>query len=150
LQVLRSPGHSPGDLVPALLGNLGRAGYTLVEVIVVLILLALAASAVALSLPSFRPEQSSALRALVGSAREASVRRGEMVRLRIDRSGAWQIVAGTPPGSEVRMSGRLADPPSNATDLIFSPLGTCAPPVEDNPVETFGDYDPLTCEARRS
>lgn len=111
-----------------------------------LILLAVAATIVAPSLLPSRPEQP-ALGTLVERARDASVRRGQPVRLRIDRSGAWQAVAGTAPRSELLISGRLPDPPAGPIDLIFSPLGTCAPAVESDPAGSLAAYDALTCEA---
>jgi prepilin-type N-terminal cleavage/methylation domain-containing protein len=138
---------SRNSVSPSSWENSGRAGYTLLEIIVVLILLAVATAVVAPGILSPRPEPSSALRALIRNAAEASVRRGETVRLRIDRSGTWEAVAGTPPESEILMSGKLADPPVSATDLIFSPLGTCAPAIESDPAETHG-LNPLTCEPR--
>lgn len=122
-----------------------RLGYTLLEVIVVLVLLGVAGTVVAPSLRSPRPEQSSSLRAVVGSVREAAVRRGEIVRLRIDRSGAWHASAGRPPQTELLMSGQLSDP-GEAADLLLSPLGTCAPTPEALPTHSWAAFDPLTCE----
>lgn len=118
------------------------------EVIVVLILLTVAATLVAPSLLSSRPEPASQVRMLVKYAREASVRRGEMLHLRIERSGSWQAVVGLHPGSEVLMSGRLAHPLSTRVELVFSPLGTCAPPAESGPIDALPAYDPLTCQER--
>ncbi|MGH7525823.1 MAG: prepilin-type N-terminal cleavage/methylation domain-containing protein [Gemmatimonadales bacterium] len=125
------------------------SGFTLLELIVVLVLLAVAAGVVAPSLLSSRPEGPSALRALIAGAREAAIRRGEIVRLRIDGSGAWQAVAGASSRSEVFLSGRLAEPPAGSSDILFSPLGTCAPSVENEPAaEVLRAFDPLTCEER--
>jgi prepilin-type N-terminal cleavage/methylation domain-containing protein len=126
----------------------GRSlGYTLVEVIVVLVLLGVAATVVAPSLRSPRPEQSSSLRAVIGNAREAAVRRGEMVRLRIERSGAWHASAGSAPQTELLMSGRLSDT-GELVDLILSPLGSCAQAPEALPAQALAAFDPLTCEIR--
>lgn len=119
----------------------------MVEVIVILVLLALATAIVAPSLLTSPAEKSSEMEALMSSARTAAIRRGEMVRLRIDRSGAWRAVAGTPPQTEVLLSGQLVDPPANVTDLLFSPIGTCAPTLESDPPEILLALDPLTCEA---
>jgi len=124
------------------------AGFTLLEVIVVLVLLALAAAIVAPSLLSTHPENSSEIQALVGSTRQAAVRRGETVRLQVDPTGAWQAVAGTEPGGDLLLSGQLASHPASTTDLIFSPLGTCAPSIESVPGEALAAFDPLTCEVR--
>jgi prepilin-type N-terminal cleavage/methylation domain-containing protein len=124
-----------------------RSGYTLLEVIVVLVLLAVAAAVVAPSLLDSRPDRSSALQTLVSQARAASVRRGVVVRLTIDRSGVWRATVGTGSQRELLMAGRLVDSPETATDLLFSPLGTCGPAVPSDP-QTLDEYDPLTCEER--
>lgn len=122
-------------------------GYTLLEVIVVLVLLAVAAAVVTPSLLPPRPNQSSSLRTVVGTAREAAVRRGELVRLRIDRSGSWQAIAESSPRTEFLMSGRIPDT-GGTVDLLFSPLGTCAPTPEALPAQALAGLDPLTCEVR--
>jgi prepilin-type N-terminal cleavage/methylation domain-containing protein len=121
-------------------------GYTLLEVIVVLLLLAVAATVAAPSLLSPRPDQSSSLRTVVGNAREAAVRRGELLRLRIDRSGSWQVIAVSSPRSKLLMSGRIPDT-GETVDLLFSPLGTCAPTPEALPAQVLAALDPLTCQA---
>lgn len=126
-----------------------RSGYTLLEVIVVLVLLAVAAAVVAPSLLYSRPDQSSPWQTLVSQARAASVRRGVVVRLTIDRSGVWQATTGSGSELELIMTGRLADSPGAVADLLFSPLGTCGPAAPSGP-ETLADYDPLTCEERPS
>jgi prepilin-type N-terminal cleavage/methylation domain-containing protein len=120
-------------------------GYTLLEVIVVLLLLTVAASVVAPSLIS-RPPVQQAIPGLIGAARDAAVRRGESVRLRIDASGGWQVVAGAPPRGDILLSGRL-NQPVGSTELIFSPLGTCAPDV-GSLVPREVAIDPLTCAVR--
>lgn len=123
-----------------------RNGFTLLELIVVLALLALGAAIVGPGLLSSLPDEPSEARALIGSVRAAAVRRGETVRLQIDRSGAWQALVGTPPQMEVLMSGQLTTPPSSVMDLLFSSIGTCAPSVESAPAEVLATLDPLTCE----
>jgi prepilin-type N-terminal cleavage/methylation domain-containing protein len=123
-----------------------RTGFTLVEVIVVLVLLTLAAAVVAPSL--FRPHaEASELASLVRSARDAAVRRGETIHLRIDHSGAWQAMTEGSPPTELLMAGRLSDS-RGAVDILFSPLGTCAPSPETLPAQALAAFDPLTCEAR--
>jgi prepilin-type N-terminal cleavage/methylation domain-containing protein len=126
-----------------------RLGYTLLEVLVVLVLLAVAATVVAPSLLAPRlARQSSSVLALVGSMRETAVRRGGMVRLRIDRSGDWQAFSGTPADREVLMSGRFSGPGNTAADIVFSPLGSCAPTPESVPPKELAGFDLLTCEPR--
>jgi prepilin-type N-terminal cleavage/methylation domain-containing protein len=125
-----------------------QSGYTLVEVVVVLVLLAVAATVVAPSLLAPRPlQRSSPFVAVVRAVRETAVRRGEMVRLRIDRSGAWQALTGVPADSEVLLSGRLSTPGHSSADIVFSPLGTCGSSPESSPSEGFAGIDPLTCQA---
>lgn len=135
----------PYPMIAPPLGYSGnsQSGFTLLELIVVLVILALAAAIVGPSLVSSRSDATTELPRLVGHARKAAVRRGEAVRLQIDRSGAWQIVAGASPGGEILMSGRLTDAPAGRIALVFSPLGTCGPPAEAAPVIAF---NPLTCE----
>lgn len=123
-----------------------RAGYTLVEIIVVLIILTVAAAVVAPSLFVPRREHSSTLRVVVGNTREVAVRRGEMVRLRIDRNGSWQAAAAGGPEGELLMAGQLSTPGESDTDLLFSPLGTCAPPPESSTPPAMAGFDPLTCD----
>ena len=130
------------DLVTRRSQEPGRSGYTLLEVMVVLVLLAVAAAVVAPSLLSSGPDRSSALPTLVATARAASVRRGEVVHLRIARTGDWQARAGTGTTSQLLMSGRLPDAPASAIDLIFSPLGTCASALESDAVESVPPSTP--------
>ena len=127
------------------LGYAGKqvSGFTLVELIVVLIILALGAAIVAPSLISSPSEATNELSRLVANARDAAVRRGELVLLRTDRTGTWQIVAGAPPRDEILMSGRLSSAPAGGVELVFSPLGTCGPLAETGPAVAL---DPLTCE----
>jgi Tfp pilus assembly protein FimT len=124
-----------------------RMGYTLLEVMVVLILLTLASAVVVPSLLTRVPNDSNSLQRVVANAREAAVRRGELVRLSIDRSGAWQATAGTLPVTDILMSGRLSDT-RGSVELLFSPLGTCGPSAEDALIEGGVTLDPLSCEVR--
>lgn len=126
-----------------------QSGYTLLEVVVVLAVLAVAA-VVAPSLLSTRPEPTSELRVLVANARQASVGRGETVHLRVERSGLWQILVGSPPRARLHGSGRLSQPVGSRVELVFSPLGSCAPPAGSEPSQALPAYDPLTCEERPS
>jgi prepilin-type N-terminal cleavage/methylation domain-containing protein len=123
-----------------------RTGYTLIEVIMVLIVLTIAAAVVAPSLLS--PAPRSSLKEVVGSARDAAVRRGEMVRLRVDRVGLWQATVETGGQTELLISGRVLDATGTTMDLLFSPLGTCAPPPESIPAQSLAAFDPLTCQPR--
>jgi prepilin-type N-terminal cleavage/methylation domain-containing protein len=123
-----------------------RTGYTLIEMIMVLIVLTIAAGVVAPSLMS--PAPGSSLKEVVGNARDAAVRRGEMVRLEIDRVGVWQATVGTAGQTELLLSGRVRDASGTTMDLLLSPLGTCGPPPASIPAKSVTAFDPLTCEPR--
>src|SRR3989442_14453637 len=71
-----------------------RSGFTLIELLVVLILMGLL---VALVAPTLLPrhQDKSDVNALLRSAREVAARRGEVVYLHIDPTGAWRM-GGTP------------------------------------------------------
>jgi prepilin-type N-terminal cleavage/methylation domain-containing protein len=121
------------------------SGYTLLEVIVVLILLTIAAGLVIPSLHTPRLDDPASMAAVIKRAREAAVRRGELVQLHIGRSGSWQATAGG--NSEILMTGLLRGNSEGTIDLLFSPLGSCgaAPEaIQPNAVSV----DPLTCEVQ--
>ena len=122
------------------------AGYTLIELLVVLILVAIAAGVVAPSLLFTPADRATSLRAVIAQGREAALRRGEMVRLHLDRSGTWQLAAAGGSDVAVLLTGRITDRAVPATDLLFSPLGTCAPTPENLPLPVGLALDPLTCE----
>jgi prepilin-type N-terminal cleavage/methylation domain-containing protein len=121
-------------------------GYTLLELIVVLILLGVVAAVVAPGLSSLRADPAPELQLVIGRARDAAIRRGETIHLRVDRSGAWRATAGTAELGEPLGSGRLRAPVQTATDLVFSPLGTCAAPAESLPPALSPEIDPLICQ----
>ena len=120
-----------------------NSGYTLLEVILVLLLLTIAAVVVIPSLSTPRLDDAASVGAVIRHTREAAVRRGEMVRLHIGRSGLWQATAGSNP--ETLMAGRIQSASGGAIDLVFSPLGSCGAAPEGRPL-VAGEVDPLTCE----
>src|SRR2546427_12341811 len=96
-----------------------RRGFTLVEMLVVLVLLGLAAALVAPALVPTRARQTTELVELIGATRDAAVRRGEVVSLHVERSGAWQVEGGA--------AGRLATPlPAAPFTPIVSARGRLA------------------------
>ena len=124
-----------------------RKGFTLVEMLVVLILLGLAAALVAPALTPARVKQTSELVDLIGAARDAAVRRGALVDLHVERSGAWQIEGG---GAGLA-TGKVATPLAAAPfTLVVSPLGSCAFDVRSEAAARAIRLDPLTCEVRES
>ena len=120
-----------------------RPGYTLVEMLVVMVLLAVAAAVVAPSL-MFRREDSLSFSKLVATGRQAAIRRAEVLRLHIERSGDWELTEDSSSG-EILMRGRLSNTWGSA-DLLFSPLGTCGPSPEDLPSPALSQLDQLNCE----
>jgi Tfp pilus assembly protein FimT len=120
----------------------------LIEMLVVLLLIGMGA---ALAMPAFLrsgPEKSP-LHALLGNAREAAVRRGEMVFLRIGESGEWRIESGatTRESSNVVMEGHTDRFPTALT-LLVSPTGTCMLDVPSVVAASHIQLDPLTCELK--
>ena len=120
-----------------------RRGFTLVEMLVVLVLIGLAAALVAPAFVPTRARQTRELVELIGATRDAAVRRGEVVSLHVERSGAWQV--------EGVAAGRLATPlPAAPFTLIVSPLGSCAFDVRSGAAAQAISLEPLTCEVRGS
>ncbi|NIM47700.1 MAG: prepilin-type N-terminal cleavage/methylation domain-containing protein [Gemmatimonadales bacterium] len=125
-----------------------RSGFTLLEVLVVLILIGMAAGLVAPAvLPPDRAEESS-LTALIGSARDAAVRRGEVVYLHIASTGQWHLRGAASLRRGALAEGRLTGFQGPAATLVLSPIGTCAFDVRSARVADAIPVDPLTCELR--
>lgn len=134
-----------------------RRGVTLIELLVVLVLLAVSAAVV---LPALMPPSAKAEAApeagVIATARRIAIRRGEPLRLRIDRDGVWALV--TLHGGDVLEGGRLrvareATPSAttrasdsaestSAVVLTIDALGSCQP--GDGRGQGVS-YDPLTC-----
>src|SRR6266704_1979139 len=102
-----------------------RNGFTLIEMLVVLVLMGLAAALVAPALFPARHD-ASALRALLGSARDAAARRGEVVYLRIDVGGRWRMEGGASVLEGTLAAGRMEPVFATPVTLVVSPLGSCA------------------------
>ena len=120
-----------------------RRGFTLVEMLVVLVLLGLAAALVAPAFTNTPAKRTTELVELIGAARDAAVRRGEVVSLHVERSGAWQV--------EGVAAGKLTTPLAAAPfTLVLSPLGSCAFDVRSDAAARAIKLDPLTCEVRGS
>lgn len=112
-------------------------------VVLVLIGITAALAAPALLRP---PPRESGLRELLSSAREAAIRRGESVHLRIGTSGEWRIEAAASATPEVLFEGRVDPFLDRPLTLLMSPTGSCA---LDAPSTVSGrnlSLDPLTCE----
>lgn len=128
-----------------------RRGFTLIEVLVVLVLLGLAAALVGPALFSSRSKEEAALVSLVAGARDAAVRRAEVVYLRVETSGTWRVDGDASTADGPLATGRLAPPPPGAPfTLIVSPLGSCAFDVRSHAAARSIPLDPLTCEVGAS
>jgi prepilin-type N-terminal cleavage/methylation domain-containing protein len=124
-------------------GSLG--GVTLIEMLVVLLLIGMAAALAAPALLRPSPKDSG-LRELVSTAREAAIRRGETVHLRIGTSGEWRIEGAASAEPEVLLVGRVDPFLEHPLTMLLSPTGSCA--LDAPSVLTGRDIqlDLLTCE----
>jgi len=121
-------------------------GFTLVEILVVLILMGLAAALVAPAL--IAPRREPDLKTLLGRARDAAARRGEMVYLQIEPSGTWRLEGGANPLEGTLASGRIEPFLTAPATLVVSPLGSCAFDVRSDAAAQVVALDQLTCEIR--
>ena len=118
-----------------------RRGFTLVEMLVVLVLLGLAAALVAPAFLTTAAQQTPELVELIGATRDAAMRRGQVVSLHVERSGAWRV--------EGVATGKLAKPlAATPFTLVVSPLGSCAFDVRSDAATRAIKLEPLTCEVR--
>ena len=121
-------------------------GFTLVEILVVLILMGLAAALVAPAL--IAPRREPDLKTLLGRARDAAARRGEMVYLQIEPGGTWRLEGGANPLEGTLASGRIEPFLTAPATLVVSPLGSCAFDVRSGAAAQVVALDQLTCEIR--
>lgn len=124
--------------------NYDRRGYTLIELLVVLLIMALVSMAV---LPALLPPRMGdrTLQSVIDSARDAAAHRGEVVYLRIEPSGVWQMEAG---GSRLEgdgTRGRVAPLAAVPLTLRISPSGSCDFDVPSAAAGRAVVLDPLTC-----
>jgi prepilin-type N-terminal cleavage/methylation domain-containing protein len=127
-----------------------RKGLTLIEMLVVLLLMGLSAALVAPAL--LRPAQPAepALAPLLRNTRNAAVRRGETIYLRIGASGAWRVQGSGVAAEGDLATGQLAGFRGPPLTLVFSPLGTCGPTAETAAAGRALSLNPLTCELESS
>ena len=126
-----------------------RSGFTLVEVLVVLVVMGLMVGLVAPAIIA-RPERDErdSLAPAIRFAREAAVRRSEMMYLRIDPSGAWRVEGGSSSEDGPLATGRFDRYDGGAATLVASPVGTCAFDALSARAAGALDLDPLTCQLR--
>jgi prepilin-type N-terminal cleavage/methylation domain-containing protein len=124
------------------------AGYTLLEIAVVLLLIGMAAAFVAPVLLRVNPGRSG-FEELIATGREAAIRRGEVLYLRMGTSGQWSLEAASAPAGEPLASGHLEAIGAPLT-LMFQPNGSCMFDVPTVSRGTAIRLDPLTCEVQTS
>ena len=128
-----------------------RRGFTLVEMLVVLVLLGLAAALVAPAILPSRHDDASEFSGLLASARDAALRRGEVMWLRVESSGAWRVDVDASSAQGAIATGQLATPVSGTGfTVMISPLGSCAFDIRSAAAARAIPLDPLTCEVRAS
>jgi prepilin-type N-terminal cleavage/methylation domain-containing protein len=124
------------------------AGYTLLEIAVVLLLIGMAAALAAPVLLRANPSRSG-FEELIATSREAAVRRGEVLYLRVGTSGQWSLEAASAPTPDPLASGHIEAIGSPLT-LMLQPNGSCMFDVATVSRGTAIRLDPLTCEVQSS
>jgi prepilin-type N-terminal cleavage/methylation domain-containing protein len=124
------------------------AGYTLLEIAVVLFLIGMAAAFAAPMLLRVNPGRSG-FEELIATGREAAIRRGEVLYLRMSTSGQWSLEAANAPTTEPLASGHIEAVGAPLT-LMFQPNGSCMFDVATVSRGTAIRLDPLTCEVQSS
>ncbi len=125
-----------------------RRGYTLIEMLVVIAILGLAAAIVLPALVRSRLGAPS-LQTVIDHARDAAARRGELIYVRIEPTGAWHLEGAGSPLELALASGRVAPLAREALTLLVSPAGTCAFDVRSAAAGRAFAIDPLTCTVGR-
>lgn len=123
-------------------------GYTLLEIAVVLLLIGMAAALAAPVLLRMNPGRSG-FDELIATAREAAVKRGEVLYLRVSTSGQWSLEAASAPTPDPLASGHV-EPVGAPLTLVISPNGSCMFDVATVARGTPLRLDPLTCEVQPS
>jgi len=127
-----------------------RSGFTLVELLVVIVLMGLMVGLVAPAVvPRPAPDDDGrSLAPVIRFARQAAVRRSEIVYVRIDDSGAWRVEGASSADDGPLASGRLERYDHGDATLVASPIGTCSFDARSLRVARALRLDPLTCEVR--
>ncbi|HEV7366314.1 MAG TPA: prepilin-type N-terminal cleavage/methylation domain-containing protein [Gemmatimonadales bacterium] len=123
-------------------------GFTLLEMLVVLLLIGMAAALAAPMLLRTNPARSG-FDELIAIAREAAVKRGEVLYLRVSTSGQWSLEAASAPTADPLASGHVGSVGGPFT-LMISPNGSCMFDVPTVARGTALQLDPLTCEVQPS
>ncbi|MEP6506779.1 MAG: type II secretion system protein [Gemmatimonadales bacterium] len=114
--------------------------FTLIEMVVVLAVMGIALAVVAPSM--ILPRRTTDIGTVVADARNAALRRSELVTLAIAPDGKWSIYSARS-GSAPLLSGRLNQPDGFLLRIDISPLGLCTMIVSSMAVRDT--LDPLTC-----
>jgi prepilin-type N-terminal cleavage/methylation domain-containing protein len=122
-------------------------GYTLLELLVVLVLIGLS---VGLTLPILRmsDDQHSHFADVVERTRALAVKRGELLYLHVDPTGAWTVLSEQ--GNAPLIRGGLAPSGRPALTLRIAPTGSCAPDVQSLANAPQPPIDPPSCAVTSS
>jgi prepilin-type N-terminal cleavage/methylation domain-containing protein len=123
-------------------------GFTLLEMLVVLLLIGMAAALAAPALLRVNPGRSE-LEELIATARDAAVRRGEVLYLRVGTSGQWSLEAASGTTTDSLASGHV-QPFGGPITLMLGPNGSCMFDVATVSRGTAIQLDPFTCEVQSS
>ena len=121
-------------------------GFTLLEMLVVLLLISMTAALAAPVLLRMNPGRSG-FDEVIATAREAAVKRGETLYLRVSTSGQWILEAAGTPTADPLASGHVESVGAPLT-LLISPNGSCMFDVATVARGTPLRLDPLTCEVQ--
>ena len=119
-----------------------RRAVTLLELLVVLVLLGLSAAAV---MPVLRPPDAAGPESPLVRARTVAVRRGDAVRLEIDRDGEWTVRPAADRNGTILLSGSGAASADETQprSIVITALGTCLP--ERAADSGAAPWDPARC-----
>jgi hypothetical protein len=94
------------------------------------------------------PAATPGLEPLLAVAREAAVRRGETIQLRIAATGEWRLAGASSGADSAFASGRIAPSDDLPLTVEVSALGSCALDAASARRATRLRLDPLTCSVR--
>jgi len=129
--------------------HVGRAGFTLVEILVVLILMGIAAGLVAPAFRTPRADSADALDEPLRIARRLALSRGETVYLDLASSGEWAVHGASSLVEGPLASGRVDTYDGPSATMVASPLGTCAYDISTVATGRTEPLDALSCTVDR-
>jgi len=139
--------HSPGQVLSEAAAWLGAHVMLVMAVAaVVLVLIGMAAALAAPVLLRMSPGRSG-FEELLATGREAAIRRGQVLYLRVGSSGQWVLETANAPTTDSLASGRVEWTGGPLT-LMLSPTGSCMPDVATVSRGASIRLDPFSCEVQ--